>query len=123
MVAVPSNQFRLQEPGSDQEIKMANRYVRPGNNFEPTYRIASKNEVNGENADPLFKWLRGSCPITVDTIGNPTSFYWSPVGKNDITWNFVKFLIDKNGKPYKRYHPTVFPEEMEDDIRELLARD
>ena len=59
-VAVPTNQFGLQEPGSNEEIPAGLEHVRPGGGFKARYKIAQKNEVNGATADPLFVWLKVS---------------------------------------------------------------
>jgi len=65
-----------------------------------------KIEVNGKDADPLYKYLKAALPGTIT---------------NDIKWNFTKFLLDKNGKPFKRYASTVKPEEISSDIEKLLS--
>jgi glutathione peroxidase len=66
----------------------------------------SKIEVNGKNADPLYKYLKKALP---GTLGN------------EIKWNFTKFLLDKKGKPIKRYAPTTKLESITEDIEKLLA--
>lgn len=65
----------------------------------------SKTNVNGDDAHPLFKYLKSRLE---GTLGN------------SIKWNFSKFLVDKNGQPYKRYSPNVPPRDIEDDIQSLL---
>lgn len=62
-------------------------------------------DVNGDNAIPLFKYLK-------DQLKGDKGA--------DLEWNFVKFLIDKNGKPVKRYAHTVEPKDIEEDIKKLL---
>ncbi|KAK7072893.1 Glutathione peroxidase 3 [Halocaridina rubra] len=81
------------------------RYVRPGGGFEPQMTLFEKTEVNGASEDPIFTFLKSGCTYT-DTDFDPNVFY-SPLRVGDIAWNFEKFLIDKNGKPYTRYHPSV----------------
>ena len=65
----------------------------------------SKIEVNGKDADPLYKYLKKALPGTIT---------------NEIKWNFTKFLLDKTGKPIKRYAPTTKPEDITADIEKLL---
>ena len=47
--------------------------------------------------------------------------YWTPIDSKDLNWNFEKFLIGTDGRPYKRYHPVNEPESLVDDIRILLG--
>ncbi len=62
----------------------------------------AKVDVNGENAAPLFAWLRECQPGDGET--------------SDITWNFNKFLIDADGNAVKRYEPQVTPEAIAEDL-------
>ncbi len=66
----------------------------------------AKVDVNGENAAPLFDWLKTEQPGDGDTP--------------DIVWNFNKFLVDRSGAVVKRYEPTVTPEEIEADLSQYL---
>ncbi len=66
----------------------------------------SKIEVNGDNAAPLYKWLKAQQP---DEEGN-----------EDIPWNFAKFLVNAEGKVVKRFHPKTTPEEIGAALSELL---
>lgn len=92
--------------------------------------MMSKVNVNGEDADPLFKWMRSEIKIpqdgpgdtkgnscdNVDALvlprggfGGSTVVLWTPVSRSDIAWNFEKFLLNKDGelvKRYSRYYPT-----------------
>lgn len=121
-VAVPTNQFGLQEPGSNEEIPLGLEHVRPGGGFKALYKIGEKNEVNGAGADPLFVWLKSACLAPQRLLGDPGSFYFTPIANDDITWNFEKFLLDQNGKPIKRYTPDDNPLlQMRTDILELLG--
>jgi len=121
ILAIPTNNFGLQEPGSNEEIPLGLKYVRPGGGFEAKYKLAEKNSANGADADPLFVWLKDACEGPQRVIGDPGSFYFTPISQDDITWNFEKFLVDQNGKPYKRYTPDAYPlAEMRNDILELL---
>ena len=70
----------------------------------------SKVEVNGENAHPLFKFLRHNSELYEETTKTA----------KQIPWNFAKFLLDRDGKVVKFYGPRVEPNKMEDDIVALL---
>ncbi|KAH9279367.1 Glutathione peroxidase [Echinococcus granulosus] len=100
ILAFPCNQFRNQEPGTNAEIKEAAR-----NKFGLTFDFFSKVDVNGPDALPLFIYLQKTLKGTLT---------------NSIKWNFTKFLIDRNGIPYKRYSPTTDPEDMTKDIEKLF---
>lgn len=92
----PCNQFGHQAPGSDTEIHefCTGKYKTQFDQFK-------KINVNGEDADPLYKWLTSQ-----------------KGGK--IKWNFTKFLIDRDGHIVKRYGSITKPEKIEKDIKELL---
>jgi len=123
VLGFPCNQFGGQEPGSNAEIKNCLRHVRPGNNFNVSFPLFSKIEVNGDNTHPIFEFLRSNCPSPTGLImSNKDDITWQPVTCVDIHWNFEKFLLDKNGKPYKRYTPDVYPNKLEGDIQALLLK-
>nr|AIL94180.1 glutathione peroxidase [Brachionus koreanus] len=99
VLAFPCNQFGGQEPKPEAEIK---EFIKQ---FDVKFDMFSKINVNGDNAHPLYKFLKSK----VDgTFGN------------FIKWNFSKFLINKEGIPVKRYSPTTKPLEIETDILKLL---
>lgn len=100
VLAFPSNQFGGQEPKPESEIK---EFVKE--KFDVEFCMFSKINVNGDNAHPLYKFLKSKLGGTLGDF---------------IKWNFSKFLIDRNGVPFKRYAPTVAPKEIEDDIVKLL---
>ena len=100
ILGFPCNQFGGQEPGGEKEIAEGCLL-----NYGVTFPMFSKVEVNGENAHPLFVFLKKQLG------GFITS---------QIKWNFTKFLIDRNGVPYKRFAPTKRPEKMRKDIEKLL---
>jgi glutathione peroxidase len=100
ILGFPSNQFMKQEPGTDAEIQQFCQL-----NFGVTFPIFHKIDVNGSKAHPLFKYLRKKA---------------SGLFLNSIKWNFTKFLVNSQGKVIKRYAPTTKPEEMEQDIKNLL---
>jgi glutathione peroxidase len=96
ILGFPCNQFGNQEPGTEKEISEGCLI-----NYGVSFPMFSKIEVNGENAHPIYKYLKNRLP--------------GVFGKN-IKWNFAKFLIDRNGKPVKRFSPTTIPEKLVKDI-------
>jgi len=118
----PCNQFGKQEPAAtEEELRNGIQYVRPGGGFIPKLTLFHKIDVNGENEDPIFTFLKSACDYT-DLIFNDSIFY-SPKVIGDINWNFEKFLVGRDGKPYSRYHPRVINEtELMPDIDYLLAQ-
>jgi glutathione peroxidase len=100
IIGFPCNQFGNQEPGSDTDISEGCLI-----NYGVSFQMFSKIEVNGENAHPLYKFLKNKVP--------------GFLGKK-IKWNFTKFLIDKTGKPVKRFSPATVPEKLVNDIEALL---
>lgn len=103
ILAFPCNQFAKQEPGSNEEIQNFCRI-----NYQVTFPVFAKIDVNGSNAHPLYQYLKSSKPGVLST--------------GQIKWNFTKFLIDRTGQVVKRYAPTVKPEVIEPDIVALLQR-
>mmetsp|Transcript_53349 Transcript_53349/g.130335 ORF Transcript_53349/g.130335 Transcript_53349/m.130335 type:complete len:158 (+) Transcript_53349:168-641(+) len=127
ILGVPCNQFGHQTNEDDTEFMNCLKYVRPGKGFEPKCEIFSKVHVNGRDAKPLFKFVKSAIPIPygegdagTDTKGNgvadnnilvrPRDNFndtlvvpWAPIARNDIAWNFEKFLIDKEGKVVQRF--------------------
>ncbi|MDP7320393.1 MAG: glutathione peroxidase [Bacteriovoracaceae bacterium] len=102
ILAFPCNQFGAQEKGTDKEI--ANFCDL---NFNISFPLFSKVDVNGENELSLFSYLKKSLP--------------GVMGSKKIKWNFTKFLIDKKGTPYKRYAPLTKPSAIEADIKKLIS--
>ena len=100
ILGFPCNQFGNQEPGTEQEISEGCLI-----NYGVSFPMFSKIEVNGENAHPIYKYLKNRLP--------------GVFGRN-IKWNFAKFLIDRNGKPVKRFSPTTIPEKLVKDIEKYL---
>ncbi|MDA7818476.1 glutathione peroxidase [Sulfurimonas sp.] len=100
VLGFPCNQFLSQEPGTEEDIK--NFCM---SNFGVSFDMFSKIDVNGEKTHPLYKYLKEkSDGFITDTI----------------KWNFTKFLVKRNGEVFKRYSPSTSPEEIEDDIKQLL---
>jgi len=121
MFGFPCGQFANQEPGVGQEIPNSVRYVRPGNDFITKVHLMNKIDVNGQNQDSIYTWLKSACPAPSINFVDGPDISWSPVFTSDITWNFEKFLIDKHGKPYKRYDPGVDGFSLSADITLLLS--
>ncbi|MGY3805156.1 glutathione peroxidase [Pigmentibacter ruber] len=101
ILGFPCNQFGSQEPGNEQEIKNFCSL-----NYNVSFPMFAKVEVNGANAHPLYKYLKKNSK--------------GLLGTEFIKWNFTKFLIGKNGEVLKRYAPTDTPEQIAKDIEELL---
>ena len=119
----PCDQFGHQAPGDDDEIHnfCTSKYF-------TKFDQLSKIEVNGENEDKLFTYLKDK--IKNDEIsGMKNKIAMKGISKisktatkeGDILWNFTKFLVDKNGNVVKRYSPTFVPNDMENDIIKLLG--
>jgi glutathione peroxidase len=121
ILGFPCNQFGGQEPGTNEEIQSF-----CSTQYDVTFPIFQKVDVNGDQAHPLYQYLREVAPEdqNVDT----TSFLYQHLKTNspevlessDIKWNFTKFLIDRKGHVVKRYFPGTKPEEIKDDIERLL---
>jgi glutathione peroxidase len=100
ILGFPSNQFANQEPGDEKSISEGCLI-----NYGVTFPMFSKVDVNGETAHPIFKFL--------------TNELSGILGKR-ILWNFTKFLIDKNGRPVRRFSPIKRPAKIEKTIRKIL---
>lgn len=122
MIGFPCNQFGLQEPGGNAtEIMNGIKWVRPGNGFIPLFPLTKKIEVNGNNQLPLFSFLKRSCGSTRIGFSDKSRLYYDPIHIRDIRWNWEKFLIHPmTGLPMKRYDASFPPNNMTDDIKELL---
>ena len=116
VIAFPCDQFGHQEPGSDEEIEEFCRL-----NHGVTFPLMSKIDVNGDNAHPIFKWLKsqaGFAGFNPDhQLGKLMDDMLSKQDPNyaqnpDIKWNFTKFVISKDGKKVVRFEPTSEPEEL-----------
>ena len=96
----PCNQFAGQAPGTEEEIVNFCQLK-----YDVTFPQFAKIKVNGNEADPLYKWFKKQ---KGGLLGSA------------IKWNFTKFLIDREGNVIERYAPTTKPEEIEKDILKLL---
>lgn len=126
VIGAPCNQFGLQELWKDNEILPALKHVRPGNGFQPKFPLLKRADVNGAKALELFKFLKSEIMMPFDgdktaLCSDATRITWAPVCRNDITWNFAKFLIDRTGRVAQRYSPRFEPKEIARDIKTLLA--
>ncbi len=118
----PCNQFRDQAPGTDAEI---HEFCTA--KYKTQFDQLAKIEVNGENEEPLYTFLKAEQPQDV-VKGLASKIAMSAIKKlsdstkkdSDIKWNFTKFLVNREGKVIKRYSPTYAPEKIEADIKELL---
>ena len=100
VLGFPCNQFGEQEPGTAEEIASFCTL-----NYAVDFPMFGKIEVNGPNADPLYKWLKAATP------GSDNA---------DIEWNFAKFLVGRDGKPVARFGDKVQPAEMSKAIEAQL---
>lgn len=101
VLGFPCNQFGRQEPGSEAEIaEFCSR------EYSVTFPMFAKIEVNGDNAHPLYRFLKSARP--------------GLMGLEGIKWNFTKFLVDRTGQVVTRYAPTTRPEALTAEIASLL---
>jgi len=118
----PCNQFRDQAPGTDAEI---HEFCTA--KYKTQFDQLAKIEVNGENEEPLYTFLKAEQPQDV-VKGLASKIAMSAIKKlsdstkkdSDIKWNFTKFLVNREGKVIKRYSPTYAPEKIEADIKAIL---
>lgn len=98
ILAFPCNQFGGQEPGTNEEIKAFCT-----NKYDVSFPIFDKIDVNGENQSPLFKFLKENQEV-----------------KDDLKWNFTKFLISKDGKTIKRFEPQITPDQLDETVNKFV---
>jgi glutathione peroxidase len=120
----PCNQFGNQSPGTATEIKEACRL-----NFLVEYPIFDKIDVNGENEDPLYTYLKEQktfegfdeehelTPIIKDVVSKIDPDYEN---NSDIKWNFTKFLVNREGEVVERFEPTKDLDIVKEKIKEIL---
>jgi glutathione peroxidase len=102
VVGFPSNEFGAQDPGNNGEIASFCEL-----NYGVTFPMMSKVQVNGDDAEPLWQWLRGEAK--------------GMLGSEGIKWNFTKFLVGRDGHVIQRYAPNAAPESLRGDIEAALA--
>jgi glutathione peroxidase len=100
VLGFPCNQFGRQEPGDAAQIE---KFC--SSNYAVSFPMFDKIDVNGDNAHPLYEFLRNEK---------------SGLLGNSIKWNFTKFLIDRSGKVVARHAPTTAPEALKREIEALL---
>ena len=101
VLGFPCNQFGHQEPGNESDIQEFCQL-----NYGVSFPMFAKVDVNGDDADPLFKYLKKNKK--------------GILGSEKIKWNFTKFLVNRDGKVVDRFAPTVKPKDLEKDIESLL---
>lgn len=101
ILGFPCDQFGHQEPGDEDEIKQFCSLT-----YDVSFPMFAKIEVNGDQADPLYKWLKSS--------------QRGLLGTESIKWNFTKFLLNRSGEVVTRYAPTTTPESLQRDIEIAL---
>jgi glutathione peroxidase len=101
VLGFPCDQFGHQEPGDENEIKKFCAL-----NYDVSFPLYAKIEVNGDNAHPLYKWLK------TEKAGI--------LGTEAIKWNFTKFLIDRTGRVLERFAPKDTPEKFEKHVALVL---
>jgi len=101
VLGFPCNQFGAQEPGDAAEIANFCSLT-----YDVSFPVMAKVDVNGDDADPLFQWLKAQAP--------------GVLGTKAIKWNFTKFLVDRDGQVVARYAPTTKPEDLVKDIEARL---
>ena len=123
VIGFPCDQFGHQEPGTNAEIEEFCRL-----NHGVTFPLMAKSDVNGENANEVFKWLYSEKPFAGFGDSETGKFMDGMLSKAnpdyasnpDIKWNFTKFLIDRKGRVVARFEPVVTPEQIVPKIEALL---
>lgn len=101
ILGFPCNQFGAQEPGDAEEIKNFCSLT-----YDVKFPLFAKIDVNGDNASPLYQFLKQEKP--------------GLLGSQAIKWNFTKFLVGRDGQVLKRYAPTDTPEKIKKDLAQYL---
>lgn len=120
VLGFPCNQFGGQEPGTDAEIQDFCSIT-----YDVTFPVLAKVDVNGPEAAPLYDYLRAQAPGDF----GPGHFLYERIMKtrpeaadtDEVRWNFTKFLVAKDGTVLRRYESNVAPDQIRDDIVELLG--
>jgi glutathione peroxidase len=102
VLGFPCNQHGHQEPGDAPEIA---RFCQT--QYDVTFPLSEKVEVNGDQAHPLFRYLKRAAP--------------GVLGTESIKWNFTKFLVDRQGHVVARYAPNDTPQKLRGEIDRLLS--
>jgi glutathione peroxidase len=120
ILGFPCNQFKGQEPGSNEEIQDFCKST-----YDVTFPVFAKIDVNGPDADPLYQYLRTQAP---GDFGPQYGGFYEAIanirpeaeGTDEIKWNFTKFLIGRDGEVIKRYEPPVLPADIKADLEHYL---
>ena len=122
ILGFPCDQFKHQEPGTDEEIAEFCRI-----NHGVTFPLMKKTDVNGDNEHPVFTWLKAQAPTEeykgIKAKATHTllkSISSTAKKESDILWNFTKFVISRDGTKVLRFAPVAEPADMEKAIEELL---
>ncbi len=102
VIGFPCNQFGAQDSGTNEEIGAFCQ-----RNYGVSFTMMEKVDVNGDDAHPLFKWLKAEAP--------------GLLGSEAIKWNFTKFLVGKNGRVLKRYASMDAPAKLAKDVETALV--
>uniref|UniRef100_A0A674IAC9 Glutathione peroxidase n=1 Tax=Terrapene triunguis TaxID=2587831 RepID=A0A674IAC9_9SAUR len=128
ILAFPSNQFGKQEPGDNAEILPALKYVRPGGGFVPNFQLFQKGDVNGEEEQKFYTFLKVRASkrplprpgLGSSSFGDPKRLFWEPLKIHDIKWNFEKFLVGPTGRPVMRWGPRTNLAVVKNDIIDYM---
>lgn len=123
IIAIPSNQFGEQEPGTNEEVQSFCKL-----NFGVTFPVMAKSDVRDAHQLPLFSYLTEQQPfkgfppsdltqMLTDHLNSIDPHY---LDDNQVKWNFTKFVIDRDGHVVARFEPMADPKDMENCIKELL---
>ncbi len=123
IIDVPCNQFAGQTPGTDDEIHEFCTLK-----YKTQFPQMKKSDVNGENALPLFEYLKSQKGFEGFGMG-PAAIAMNAMCKKadkdykknpDIKWNFTKFIIDRQGNVVARFEPTVSMKKVDECVASLL---
>jgi glutathione peroxidase-family protein len=103
MLGFPCNQFKSQDPGSNDEIQEFCQV-----NYGVSFPVLGKTDVNGDKAEPVYEWMKSEMP--------------GLLGLKRIKWNFEKFLIGRDGKVVQRWGSISNPEGLESDILKEIEK-
>jgi glutathione peroxidase len=120
ILGFPCNQFGGQEPGTDEEIQDF-----CSTKYDVTFPVFGKVDVNGDDAAPLYTYLRAQAPGEF----GPDHFLYErtkaarpeALDSDEVRWNFTKFLVDADGNVVRRYESKVTPEEISKDLTDTLG--
>jgi glutathione peroxidase len=101
VLGFPCNQFGSQEPGTEAEIRGFCDLQ-----YGVTFPMFAKIDVNGENAHPLYRYLKSEKK--------------GLLGREAIAWNFTKFLIGRDGGVLRRYGPRRKPDAIDKDVAAVV---